>query len=213
MKRLTSLFLFSFVLILFQEVNAQIRIAPRVGLNINTVNFGGDIGEDFEDPESRVGFQIGAIADLPITEEFSIRPGVLFSSKGYKEQLDSPGFDEDFKVVVNYLEIPVSANYQFAVGEGFGIDLNIGPYIGLALGGESKIGDDDESLNIGNDEEDDDVRGFDFGFNFGGGVEYQNISLGLNYALGLYNLTPGGGDDVRIKNRVFSITLGYFFEL
>ena len=44
------------------------------GVNFSTIG-----GDDFDDPDSRTSFNIGALAEFPISERFSIQPEVYYS--------------------------------------------------------------------------------------------------------------------------------------
>jgi len=56
---------------------------------------------------------------------------------------------------------------------------------------------------------DDELKALDVGLNFGAGIEVKAIQLGLNYGLGLTNLE--NVEDEVWKNRMFSVTIAYFF--
>lgn len=190
----------------------------RAGVNFQNLN-----GEDMEgndlDFKLKTGFHIGVDADIPIAEQFYLRPGVLFSTKGAK-------FDDeaDTKVNLSYIEVPVSFVFKPTLGTGKLI-LGIGPYVGFAVGGKFKD-DDDNETDIEFEKEitvqqalsgTPYMKGFDAGGNLLFGYEFnQNFYAQLNAQLGLVNLNPKiegiDDDDIgKTKNTGFGISLGYRF--
>jgi hypothetical protein len=117
-----------------------------------------------------------------------------------------------------YLVIPVTAKYSADLG-GLKIYGQAGPYFGIGLSGKYKStfeyeGDketDTETVEWGNDSENDDLKRPDFGLHIGGGIGINNLQFGLFYELGLANLSPYTGDGFRIKNRTFGLAATFFF--
>lgn len=65
------------------DQKGKITYGVRAGLNIS--NIGGEYGPDSDDKldfDSRVGFHIGGIVDIPITNGFYVQPGLLFTTRG-----------------------------------------------------------------------------------------------------------------------------------
>src|SRR5688572_20097064 len=73
----------------------------RAGVNFQNLNGEDPAGNDL-DNKLKVGFHVGADVDIPIAEEFYLRPGVLFSTKGAKAE------GSDAKLNLSYIEVPVS---------------------------------------------------------------------------------------------------------
>ena len=61
------------------------------------------------------------------------------------------------------------------------------------------------------------MKRFDYGLGFGGGVQFGSIVASVNYQLGLANmLEPMSSEffdlpDIKMKNKVFQISLAYMF--
>jgi hypothetical protein len=184
---------------------AQTSFGPMLGLNLSNANtkvFGDKI-----DTKMKIGFHVGAIANIAIGDHFSIMPGVLYSGKGAK--ID----DVDATASLNYIEVPINVAYWFGQPDGGRFFIQAGPYLGYCLGGKAKIdGMDDETFKIGNDEMEDDFKALDFGVNLGLGYK---LPMGLfakaQYGLGLANILPGGDSDNSWKNSNISISVGWLF--
>ncbi|MBL7698593.1 MAG: PorT family protein [Chitinophagaceae bacterium] len=186
----------------------------RAGVNFQNLN-GKDAAGDKLENKLKVGFNAGVLADIPVAApDYFVQTGLLFSTKGAKVE----GFDEDVKVKLSYLEVPITFLYTPVLGEGR-LLMGIGPYIGFAIGGKV----DDTDIEFDNEiTEPQSISGTPYfkRFDAGGNVVFgylftQNLSAQLNAQLGLVNIMPkiqGGFDnDATIKNTGFGISLGYRF--
>ena len=79
-----------------------------------------------------VGFQAGLMLDAPLSGNLSLRPQLLFSTKG--SELSSGGATS--KTTLNYLEVPIQLCYGLEAGNGK-VVLGAGPYLAYGLGGTS----------------------------------------------------------------------------
>lgn len=183
-----KLFLAIAAMVLSANVNAQnevgqVSIAPTVGLNIASVS-------DFDHTKSKAGLAVGAVAEYGVAEKFGVSAGVMFSMQGC-------GFKgEDEKVKLNYLNIPILANYY--VYKGLAVKAGVQPGILLS----AKSGDVDIKDNM---------KGFDLSIPVGASYEYQNFVLDARYNIGVTKANKEGSKSN--KNGVFQITLGYKFKL
>ena len=166
-----------------QNEVGQFSIAPTVGLNITSVT-------DWDDTKAKAGLAVGAVAEYGVAEKVGVSAGVMFSMQGC-------GFkDGDEKIKLNYLNIPILANYY--VYQGLAIKAGVQP--GFLL--SAKEGDHDIKDNM---------KKFDFAIPVGASYEYKNFVLDARYNIGL---TKGNKNGSRSnKNSVFQITLGYKFKL
>jgi len=215
MKKGISLFTLMLLLFVTTQSFAQLKFGVKAGLNLaNMVNK--DKDETYsKDYKSKIGFHLGATAEISISEKFAIEPGLLFSTKGFK--IEESGVKMTFNL--NYLEIPINAVYKIDLGSAK-ILINAGPYLGYAISGKAKadkavLGDNGDSkeqkIEIGNDKEKSDIKPLDFGLNIGAGVEIKGITIGLQYGLGLANLSPYTDNDAKMNNKVIGISVGYKF--
>lgn len=189
----------------FGFANAQeVKFGAKAGLNVSTLT--GDVN----DVSSRVGFHVGGFAEIKLSDKFSVQPELLYSAQGAKGSYnDFDGTDIisiDVTSKLAYINVPVMAKYY--VADKF--SLEAGPQIGFLVSAKEKhsFGGDSEELDIK-----DGLNSIDFGVNFGAGYDFtENVSVGVRYNLGLSNINKNeDGDSGKVKNSVFSLSVGYRF--
>ncbi len=174
----------------FVTVNAQdLSFGAKAGLNLATLK------PDLTDASTRTSFHLGAVAEIGISDKFSVQPELLYSEQGAKDESD-----DDEVVRTNYLTLPILAKYYLTDG----LSLEAGPQIGFLLTAE--VEDDGDTIDLK-----DNTKGTDIGFAFGLGYKMDNgLNFGLRYFLGS-DINDVDGDSDKISNRVFQLSLGYFF--
>lgn len=66
----------------------------------------GESKSDYEsDFKSRIGFHLGVIVDLGLSESFYIQPGLFFTTRGMKLKENSDGEKYETKYHLNYLQL------------------------------------------------------------------------------------------------------------
>ena len=196
---------------------AQTTFGIRGGANMFNLN-GKDADNDDFDYKLKVGFSAGFNAEIPVGTDFYLQPGVLFSQKGAKAN-----DDDDLKINLSYVEVPVNFIYKPALGTGKML-LGFGPYFGVAVGGSIKQDGADGDIDIKFDNEVTPaeflanpftLKRFDAGGNLLVGYEFANkLSFQLNAQLGMLNIAPkieGQDTDYKLKNTGFGLSLGYRF--
>lgn len=141
----TGICLFLFMFLSCMNVLAQqedtssrkVLFQVRGGINISNVRATHD-NVTFEGNE-KVGFNIGAIADIPLGKDFYLHPGLLFTTKGVKVD-DILVEDTYYKADMNamYIQIPLHVGYKMQLerwDNRFGMSL--GPYLAYGIGGKT----------------------------------------------------------------------------
>lgn len=212
------------------DQKGKIAFGVRAGLNVS--NIAGEEGPgsgDKLDLNSRAGFHVGAIVDIPITNGFYVQPGLLFTTRGAKEKYSysEAGYSEEYttKYRPMYLQIPVLASFRADVSESVNVQVNVGPHFAFGLGGKCKNEySDSDGLSesqkypfFGESTENEGHFGakrFDVGLSFGAGVTLkERYYVGIVYDLGLMNMAieKEWGKQAKFHNRNFSIQVGYNF--
>ena len=180
-------------------------LGVKIGVNVATFSFDED---DFGlEGSSKTGLMAGAFIRRQISEGFGLQIEGLITQKGAK--LDDTFFDDEFDITINYLEIPVLARYEMPFGTG---DTSFHVYGGPAFA--LKISDHQE-LDGDEIEEDfeQDLKGADVGLAIGAGVDFNMWVVDVRYTFGLMNINDDpGADDFPVRNRVFTVGVGYRFR-
>lgn len=189
MKKLYLLLLTVFSL---AAASAQVQFGVKAGANFSTFT-----GDNTDDAKTKVGFNAGALVALPLFNEFSLQPEVVYSGQGFK--VSGQGISGTFSA--NYLNVPVLFKYNNPTG----FFLQTGPQIGFLMSAKAKSGGQTE-------DEKDLFNSTDFSWAFGLGYLVKSVNVGIDarYNLGLSNIAKDSGDE-KVKNSVFQVGLFYLF--
>jgi len=226
MKKIISLMAVVAFMVVALQTTAQITFGVKAGLNM--ANISQDYKDSDEEMPTKMGiaFHGGLAVDYALSEKMSIQSGLLFTIKGYNDDLDEMAkeLDAEFDVSgielegsstarLNYLEIPI----HFAYGINDKLQLFAGPYVAIGFGGKlksditMKFGGESEALGeetitlksvIGEadyadlGDEEDFVNGLDFGLNVGVGYKVTPAIL-VNAG---YSLGLGNLNPSKIKD-------------
>ena len=209
MKSITTLMTLMILLTAFSS-SAQTSIGFTAGASFASVTV--KSGGLSASPKSKTGITAGIVIDAPLGTNFNFQPALNFVQKGYKIK-DETGKET---VNLNYLEVPLNFVYSTKRNEGFFI--GAGPSIAYGISGMDKftasgMPDDNQKIKFGSGA--DEVKTFDFGANAVAGYRMKGgFMITGNYNLGLskINNDDGSGDVGTIKNKYFSIKIGYMFR-
>lgn len=184
---------------------AQFKVGITGGGNLNEQRINVKSGSMYAGDRLR-GYHAGLIGELNVGGNFYLQPQLLFSRKS-AAYFNSTSTAE-VKVRLSYVELPVNVLYKIKLpfGKAFA---GAGAAFSYAAGGsEQKNGvttklysgpvknwrREDVSMNI--------LTGFEFNNGLFASVNYQKGFLDI------YN-----GDEVSVKNRSFSVSVGYLIAL
>ncbi len=187
----------------------QVRFIPKAGVNIANMT-------DSDGADPRIGLNAGVGAEIAITPEFVVEPGIFYSMQGIKES--EGGTTATMKN--DYINIPVLAKYYVYEG----LNLFAGPQVGFIV--NSKLGLDGSALSVSVDTKDV-FKAIDFGVVLGAGYQLpMGLNFSVNYNLGLLNVfednptitVEGESIDlkellggVESKNNVIQVSVGWRF--
>ena len=183
-----------------QNVNTEaLQLGVRAGLNMANLN--GDIPAGIK-TKSLTGFHVGLFTEFPVAPKFSVQPEVIYSEQGAKLESSIEGINTSADMKLQYINVPILAKYYIADG----FNLQAGPQIGFLTG--AKIKGDGDEIDIK-----DDLKGTDFGLLLGAGYKMpMGLTIDARYNLGFSNIYDDNElDDIKLKNGVFQVGLGYQF--
>ena len=206
MKNFGKIFFFLVAVACSNSLFSQ-AFGVRAGLNLANMTAKDSDDSYDDDNEMLIGLNLGVSASFEISSGLMFETGLGLSQKGYK--ISEGGFTGTYRT--NYLDIPLTVKKMFA---GDKIFVQAGPYLGFGISGKSKYKFDgeteDEPIDWGSDKDDDDQKRLDFGLTFGAGAMVtEKIQVGLNYGLGLANVSPYSENGYKATNNVIGITVGY----
>ncbi len=196
----------------------------RGGVNFQNIN-GKDASDNDLDNNLATRFHAGIQADIPIAPQFYFQPGLLFSTKGAKQETVILEQTVTSDLNISYLELPLNFLFKPALGNGHFL-LGVGPYLAYGIGGKAKYEgrgiSDTQDVKFENNvtlleaTQAVYVRPFDAGANlfvgyqFGGGLFFQ-----FNTQLGLLKINPEytglSNDDSAYMNTGFGFSAGFGF--
>jgi hypothetical protein len=185
------------------DIYAQIKPGYMIGYNVSTMK-SQTSGTSFE-AETMTGIHIGIISEIPLIDNLTLQSGLIFSAKGSIYKMDTT----EVTISPIYLEIPFNAKYSIG-SDIVKIFLFAGPYFACGVGGNKETGGELRNIKFGSGENDD-LKYFDIGFNFGAGVNIKGFRISAQYGLGLANISPGAAAYLEMKNEAVGISLSSFF--
>lgn len=177
------------ILIACAAVAQQTSFGIKGGVNFSSVEV-----EDGEDFEGKTGIHLGGLAHIHITRHFALQPELVFSMQGGEDE------SENMKLKLNYVNIPLLAQYMTADG----FRLQTGPQLGILATAEQKFGDVEVDT-------DDDISTVDFAWTFGAGYLFRSgFGIDARYNLGISNISDD--ESFEARNRVFQLGVFYQFK-
>lgn len=196
-KAVVTVALLVAVLGLASPAAAQGAFGVRVGANFANLSFDPD---DEEDTSTRTGLNVGAFAMFPVNPRFAFQPEVLYSQQGAKAKEGS--FEATLKL--DYVNVPLLGKIHLSTGQN-PVSLLVGPQVGFRT--SAKIEGEGEEMDIK-----DQVESTDWGFVVGLSATMGKFVVDGRYTHGLTNINSLEDDDQKVKNRVFTVSVGVMFR-
>ncbi|HEX8358084.1 MAG TPA: porin family protein [Segetibacter sp.] len=203
---------------------SQVRFGAQVIGNAGTAAI--ETNEEIENLKkpTQIGFGAGVVADLGISDHFSIRPSLNYLQKKSRVEYQDEDLDgKTFSVntTLNYLELPVNFVYKIPMNSATAF-VGAGPSIGYGISGKMKakgwIADEDSDDLIEVNESTDafkkesegggELKRIDLSANAIAGIEFKNgLYINAGYLMGLNSLVK----EEKYKTRGLTLTLGFMF--
>lgn len=188
------------------SMSSDVRFGIKGGMNVSSLSKDGTLA----DQGSKIGFNAGLFANIPIAESFSIQPEVLYTQYGDKYDQVILGNRYSYANHLDYIAVPVMFQYNFIPN----LYVEAGPEFGFMVSAKNKAKNEtnnDVIAESGNYK--DNFNTFNVGIGLGAGYYFtDNIGLTARYVAGVTDIAkerPAGRDAVR--NNVFQVGLAYKF--
>ncbi|MDR6525215.1 opacity protein-like surface antigen [Chryseobacterium rhizosphaerae] len=187
-----------------------VTFGVKGGMNVSSLSNGADLS----DSKSKIGFNAGVFANIPLASSFSVQPEVIYNDLGSKvtREFSSGGntFRNEYSRNLGYIAVPVMFQYN-ATPEFF---LEAGPEFGFLVSAKDKF--KNSTNNNSNTQvatlNKDDFQTFNFGIGIGAGYYFTpNLGLTARYTAGLTDIYKNNSGDA-VKNNVFQVGLAYKFK-
>jgi len=190
MKKAVFLFLTIFTL---NALKAQKpHFGFKGGLNVTNLVYKNADGTDY-----KAGFHAGLVSHIHAAHNFAIQPEVFYSQQGGIREVGN----DDYKLKLNYINVPVLAQYMF--GKGYRIEA--GPQVGFLLNAKDKY----KNIEVNNDN----YKAADWGLAVGFGyLSHSQIGVDLRWVFGLNNINKARNGGTPTYNNGAQLGLFYQFD-
>ncbi|MDR6462100.1 porin family protein [Chryseobacterium sediminis] len=183
-----------------------VAFGVKGGMNVSSLSK--DSGLD--DQKSKIGFNAGVFANIPLASSFSVQPEVLYSQYGNKSDFTTLGTKYSASTKLDYITVPVMFQYNLIPD----LYVEAGPEFGFMVSAKNKLKNESNGNSTTSDNYKDNFNTFNFGIGLGAGYYFTpNLGLTARYVAGLTDIAknrPSGADAVR--NNVFQVGLAYKFK-
>ena len=201
---------------------AQSKISYGVRAGVENANMRGDAVQSFQSlvdytggavtTNGKTGFYAGGFVSIPVSEQFSIEPGLLYSQKGYelKGSFGIKGTDlvgGKSQLNLNYIEMPLLAKANIG-----GLQLFAGPQVAYLGNANLHTTAGALGFNFINDRRDVKAQFNNWDLALTGGVGYRfsnGFTINAAYDYGLSKLNSG--QSVEAYNRAVKVGVGFRF--
>ncbi|WP_298512797.1 porin family protein [uncultured Kordia sp.] len=184
--------------------NAQEKFSfgVKAGGNLSTVS-GTNTGSDITSP--RVGFHVGVMSELSLSNKFSLQGELVYSQQGVKQDAlvsIAPSLIQEVESRYDYLNVPILAKYYLTNNW----SVEAGPQLGILLSAKRDIAGAEVNVRSS-------LEYVDLSAAIGTSYKFNNgLNLSARYNFGLTNLNGTSGVSATNYNSVFQLSVGYFFK-
>lgn len=186
--------------------SAPVQFGIKAGMNVSSLSKDGTL----DDQGSKIGFNAGLFANVPLGSSFSLQPEVIYTQYGDKYDNVVNGNRYSWARHHDYIAVPVMFQYNFVPN----FYLEAGPEFGFLVSAKNKLKNETSNSTISqSDNYKDNVNGFNLGIGVGAGYYFiPNLGVTVRYVAGVTDIAknrPNNSDAVR--NNVFQVGLAYKF--
>src|SRR5690606_32917803 len=177
-----GILLAAFAFMAFTATQAQeVRLGIKGGYNL--ANLTGDVG----DAKARSAFHIGGLVEVPVSEQFSVQPEILYSSQGAEYTGSFTGADNSkITAKLDYIQVSFMTSAMVKI--------------------VTTVGD----VTVDHEEDFENFKKVGFGVGLGASCRITMVVFfGARYNFGLTNLNVDSDSSAKIRNELLQISAGY----
>lgn len=188
------IFLFSLLLLTGTSLKAQeyVLFGAKGGINYTGMNSDG-----FQDSEMTRGYQLGLLAEIPLTLRLSVQPEILYATQGAEVEIEMLGSGPVFREYqLDYIQVPVMAKYYLL----YNLSVEIGPSFNFLV---------DEEIPGTSNTQSGSIKTFEFGGGLGASYFFfGGFFVHARYVQGFTNILNYENIDGSAKNYGFQLGIG-----
>lgn len=196
MKKLILVIAIAFFGVSTLSAQEYVVFGAKGGLNFTNMTSDG-----FEENNSMTGFHLGVLAEIPVSDMFSLQPEVLYSTQGTDASSSFNGNNINGEYRLDYIQVPIIAKF-YLLG---GLAVEVGPSFNFLVNEEVNIGSVTSDTEFGST--------FEFGGAFGASYKLPGgIFASARYTRGFTDaFNSDNWDEDAVNNNGFQIGVGWLF--
>jgi len=191
--------------------SSPVAFGIKGGMNVSSLSDGADL----DDSKSKIGFNAGVFANIPVASSFSIQPEVIYNDLGSKVTRTYTVLGNNYKAEysrnLGYVAVPVMFQYNLIPN----LYVEAGPEFGFLVTAKDKFKSSTNGNSNGTETAEldkDDFNTFNFGIGLGAGYYFtDNFGITARYTAGLTDIYKENNGDA-VKNNVFQVGLAFKFK-
>lgn len=192
MKNLLPIFLLFIFIGTTVKAQESVLFGAKAGVNFTNMN-----SDSFSESNTMTGLNLGLLAEITLTNKFSLQPEVLYSTHGTDADiLQYGGGPISREYILEYIQVPVLAKLFLTES----LSLEAGPSFNFLVNGKL----DGEESDFGSS--------FEFGGALGASYKFGGSFFGsVRYMHGITDAFDGDNYDYNKTNYGFQVGVGFMF--
>ncbi len=188
------------------------------GMNLATM-LSKDNGNRYSDNFlANSGIHFGFTVEFSLNDVVALSSEILLTNKGLKNNYNEGDSRISSDIKLYYIDVPVMLKARYNWGNDKKIFWATGPYQGIGISGQSQTTTEFQAERVceknnveWGSNENDDFKRLDWGWTFAGGIQIEEVELGLSYDLGFANIAAKQQNGNIARNRVVKVSIAYQF--
>jgi outer membrane immunogenic protein len=176
------------------------------GMNVSSLSNDSSLS----DQKSKIGFNAGVFADVPLSDKFTLQPELLYTQYGAKANFYLNNQKYSTSRHLDYIALPVMFQYNATPN----FYLEAGPEFALNVNTKDKVKNETTGQTLAeSDTYRDSINKFNLGIGLGAGYYFTpNVGITARYVAGLTEIAKDkASGSSSTKNNVFQVGLAYKF--